>query len=52
MARIHGKGPKIVFVPAYGRWVDGEHRPVKGYLRGQSHPLSLRHSPDQLDFGF
>lgn len=52
MGNSHGKSPKIVFVPAYARWVDGYRRTVSGYARGMSPPLSLRYSPDQLDFGF
>lgn len=52
MARTHGKGPKIVFVPAYRRWVDGKRETVRGYLRGMSPPPNHRYSPDQLHFGF
>ena len=52
MARTHGKGPKDVFVPSYGRWRDGRYHRVRDALRGHDHRMSLRPSPDQLDFGF
>jgi hypothetical protein len=52
MARPHGRGPKDVFVRQYGRWREGRYERVRDAHRGHSHRMSLRHSPDQLDFGF
>ncbi len=52
MARIHDTGPKDVFVKQYGRWRFGRYERVRDARRGLQHRMSLRQSPDQLDFGF
>jgi hypothetical protein len=48
----HGKGPKDVLVKASPRWKAGKREWVRQALRSSWHPVSLRASPDQLDFGF
>lgn len=52
MARPHGRGPKDVFVRKYGRWRFGRYEHVRDAHRAASNRLSLRQSPNQLDFGF
>ncbi len=52
MAKTHGRGPKDVFVRKYGRWRTGSYERVRDARRGHDGRMSLRKSPDQLDFGF
>jgi hypothetical protein len=52
MPITHGEVPKIIYVPGYIRWVDGELHHVPGHLRRWTPPLYFRHSDAQLDFGF
>ena len=48
----HGNGPKVFFVKAHARWLNGKRRYVEGYLRGMSPPLGVERSSLQLTFGF
>jgi hypothetical protein len=48
----HGDGPKVFFVKAHVRWLNGELHHVENYLRMMSPPLGCRHTPLQLTFGF
>jgi hypothetical protein len=48
----HGKEPKVFYVRAHTRWLNGELHHTGSYLRTMSPPMSLRDSPEQLTFGF
>jgi hypothetical protein len=52
MPITHGEVPKIIYVPGYTRWVDGELQHVPAYRRRWNPPLHFRDSDAQLDFGF
>lgn len=48
----HGAGPKVFFVKAHARWLNGKLHHVEGYLRAMSLPLGFERSSLQLTFGF
>ncbi|ACF03387.1 hypothetical protein Rpal_4898 [Rhodopseudomonas palustris TIE-1] len=52
MGKIHGKGPRDVFVRSYPRWRNGKRHTVLSGRRSNRLTTSLRRSKDQLDFGF
>lgn len=47
--RNHGKGPKIVLVPKYPRWVRGYRKRVGTHVRGQDPKQPKRKSKLQLE---
>jgi len=48
----HGNEPKVFFVKAHVKWLNGKLHHVENYLRTMSPPLGFEHSPLQLTFGF
>lgn len=48
----HGNSPKVFFVKAHARWLNGKLHHVEGYLRAMSPLFGFEPSPLQLTFGF
>jgi hypothetical protein len=50
--QLHGEGPKVFFVKAHAKWLNGKLQHVESYLRAMTPPLGFEHSSLQLTFGF
>jgi hypothetical protein len=48
----HGKGPKLVRVRRYPRWLRGRREYVDEFRRGHDHKLGHRKTNKQLRFDF
>lgn len=48
--RKRGRGPKVVFVRKYARWVRGERLRVGNHKRGEDPKPANKPSEMQLDF--